>query len=158
MVAIVVGHVFAVGVAHFVALRVFETSRAALRSQYPILVLMVGYTMTSLWILSQPIVATPDLIALRAPADTVSLSPFEFREFCLEMAAQDEIRYDFRSDQPVEFNIHYHDGMKIQFPVQLSGITVHADKFVAEGDRLYCLMWTNQSLGTASLTYQVMRP
>ena len=158
VVAIVVGHVLAVGVAHFVALRVFGTASAALRSQYPFLVMMVAYTMASLWILSQPIIASASLILLRSPSDTVSLAPLEFREFCLDLAAQDEIRYDFRSDQPVEFNIHYHDGMKIQFPVQLSGITVHADKFVAEGDRLYCLMWTNQSLGTASLTYQVMRP
>jgi len=158
VVAIVVGHVLAIGVAHFVALRLFGTAGAALRSQYPFLVLMVAYTMASLWILSQPIVARPSLITLRAPSDTVSLAPFEFREFCLDLAAQDEIRYDFRSDQPVEFNIHYHEDMKIQFPVQLSGIAVHADKFVADGDRLYCLMWTNQSLGTSSLTYRVMRP
>ena len=158
VVAIVVGHVLAIGVAHFVALRLFGTAAAALRSQYPFLVLMVAYTMASLWILSQPIVASPSLIALRAPSDTVFLAPFEFREFCLDLAAQDEIRYDFRSDQPVEFNIHYHEDMKIQFPVQLSGTTVHADKFVADGDRLYCLMWTNQGLGTSSLTYQLMRP
>jgi hypothetical protein len=53
--AIVVGHVFAVGVAHFVALRAFETPGAALASQYPFLALMVAYTMVSLWILAQPI-------------------------------------------------------------------------------------------------------
>jgi len=54
--AIVAGHVFAVYVAHATALRVFGDPRAALRSQVPMLALMVGYTMTSLWILSQPIV------------------------------------------------------------------------------------------------------
>jgi hypothetical protein len=59
VVAIVVGHVFAVGVAHSVALRAFETRSAALASQYPFLVLMVAYTMVSLWILSQPIVESP---------------------------------------------------------------------------------------------------
>ena len=59
MVSIVVGHVFAVGVAHLVALRVFETTNSALRSQVPFLVLMVAYTMVSLWILSQPIVGAP---------------------------------------------------------------------------------------------------
>jgi hypothetical protein len=54
--AIVVGHVIAVFLAHKVALRVFPTNRQALFSQGPMLVLMVGYTMVSLWILSQPIV------------------------------------------------------------------------------------------------------
>jgi hypothetical protein len=56
--AIVVGHVIAVYVAHLIALAIFGDRRVALRSQLPILVLMVGYTMLSLWILSQPIVET----------------------------------------------------------------------------------------------------
>jgi hypothetical protein len=55
IVAIVIGHVIAVYVAHRVALNVFGTRRAALLSQIPMLLLMVGYTMTSLWMLAQPI-------------------------------------------------------------------------------------------------------
>jgi hypothetical protein len=58
VVAIVVGHVIAVYVAHVVALREFQDRRAALRSQLPMLVLMVGYTVVSLWIIAQPIVET----------------------------------------------------------------------------------------------------
>lgn len=56
--AIVVGHIVAVYVAHVVALREFADRRLALRSQYPMLALMVGYTMVSLWIIAQPIVET----------------------------------------------------------------------------------------------------
>jgi hypothetical protein len=56
VIAIVVGHVIAVYVAHVVALRAFSTRRAAIRSQFPMLLLMVGYTMISLWIIAQPIV------------------------------------------------------------------------------------------------------
>ena len=54
--AIVVGHVIAVVLAHVVALRQFATPRAALWSQLPMLVLMVGYTLLSMFILAQPIV------------------------------------------------------------------------------------------------------
>src|SRR5712692_4937119 len=54
--AIVAGHVVAVFLAHVVALREFSTRRAALRSQVPMVALMVAYTMTSLWIIAQPIV------------------------------------------------------------------------------------------------------
>jgi hypothetical protein len=39
------------------ALRVFVDSRAALISQVPMVALMVGYTMVSLWIIAQPIVS-----------------------------------------------------------------------------------------------------
>ncbi|MSO71871.1 MAG: hypothetical protein EXQ88_07690 [Alphaproteobacteria bacterium] len=53
---IVIGHVVAVYQAHVVALRVFGSAREALISQMPMIALMVGYTMISLWILAQPIV------------------------------------------------------------------------------------------------------
>lgn len=56
VIAIVLGHIVAVAVAHTVALREYSTRRAALHSQLPMLVLMVGYTMVSLWIIAQPIV------------------------------------------------------------------------------------------------------
>jgi hypothetical protein len=56
VVAVVLGHVVAVYLSHVTALRVFASRRAALRSQVPIVLLMVAYTMLSLWILSQPIV------------------------------------------------------------------------------------------------------
>lgn len=56
IVAIVAGHAIAVWIAHVMALALYGNPRQALLSQMPMLVLMVLYTMTSLWILSQPIV------------------------------------------------------------------------------------------------------
>jgi hypothetical protein len=56
--AIVIGHVIAIYLAHCVALQAYSDRRVALRSQWPMVALMIGYTMTSLWIIAQPIVAT----------------------------------------------------------------------------------------------------
>ncbi len=56
VITIIVGHVVAVYLAHIVAIRTLRDHALALRSQYPMLVLMVGYTVMSLWILAQPIV------------------------------------------------------------------------------------------------------
>ena len=56
--AIVLGHIVAVYTAHVSSLRLFADRASALRSQAPMLVLMVGYTMLSLWIVAQPIVET----------------------------------------------------------------------------------------------------
>jgi len=58
LILIVGGHVVAVWLAHIEAERWFRTRRTLLRSQLPMLVLMVGYTAISLWILAQPIVKT----------------------------------------------------------------------------------------------------
>ena len=57
VVAIILGHIISVYVAHVIALTRSSDSAGALRGQYPMLVLMVGYTATSLWIIAQPIVA-----------------------------------------------------------------------------------------------------
>lgn len=52
---ILLGHIVSVWVAHLIALRVFPSRSAALASQLPMLMLMVGFTVAGLWILSQPL-------------------------------------------------------------------------------------------------------
>lgn len=54
--AIVIGHIISVYVAHVISLRRVPNHSLALRGQYPMLLLMVLYTATSLWIIAQPIV------------------------------------------------------------------------------------------------------
>lgn len=51
--ALVVGHVAGLAIAHDRAVSLFESRRAALRSQYPMLALMVLYTVGGLWVLSR---------------------------------------------------------------------------------------------------------
>jgi hypothetical protein len=53
---VVVGHLLAVWVAHALALEVFPGLLAPIRSQYPFVVVMVAYTMTSAWVIGQPFV------------------------------------------------------------------------------------------------------
>jgi hypothetical protein len=57
VVLIVAGHVIAVYLAHGIALRLLQDQNRAVRSQYPMLALMVLYTVFSLWILNQPIIS-----------------------------------------------------------------------------------------------------
>jgi len=52
--AIVIGHVWAVGLAHFLALTHYGSARRAALSQIPLATLMVGYTVFGLWLLSTP--------------------------------------------------------------------------------------------------------
>ena len=56
VIAIVLGHIIAVYLSHVIALRAMRDHRSATRSQYPMLGLMVTYTVISLWIVAQPIV------------------------------------------------------------------------------------------------------
>jgi hypothetical protein len=54
---VVVGHAIAVYLAHLRAGERFRTARQAMLGQYPMVVLLVLYTMTSMWILAQPTTA-----------------------------------------------------------------------------------------------------
>lgn len=54
---VVVGHIIAVFLSHVIARRYFGDDRKALVSQYPMLMLMIMYSVLSLWIMAQPIVA-----------------------------------------------------------------------------------------------------
>lgn len=56
VIAIVVGHVISVCLAHRTAARLFPDRTRMLWSQLPMLALMVAYTMVSLWIIAQPAV------------------------------------------------------------------------------------------------------
>jgi len=157
VIAIVVGHVFAVGVAHIVAVRAFKTRSLALRSQYPMLVLMVGYTMLSLWIFSQPILENPNYQEIREPSGLLTLAPQAISETCLDMRVEETIEYDFESDQPVVFNIHFHDGFNKQIPVHLDDILTQKSRFTANIDQFYCLMWSNPKDSRTTLTYKIIR-
>ena len=49
------GHIFSVYVAHLISLRKLKNYRLAVKSQFPMLFLMIFYTGISLWIIAQPI-------------------------------------------------------------------------------------------------------
>ncbi|MFT5111908.1 MAG: hypothetical protein ACI8P9_001231 [Parasphingorhabdus sp.] len=52
--AIVFGHIAGILVAHKIALRIHSDQRSAVMSQLPLAILMVGYTVFGLWLLSTP--------------------------------------------------------------------------------------------------------
>lgn len=56
---VVVGHLVAIAVAHALAFELFTGRLQPIRSQYPFVLVMVGYTVTSMWIVSQPYVRPP---------------------------------------------------------------------------------------------------
>ena len=56
VITIVLGHMLAVYISHYLAFRLYEKDSMAIRSQLPMLVLMLAYTMLSLWIIAQPII------------------------------------------------------------------------------------------------------
>jgi ABC-type Fe3+ transport system permease subunit len=68
LIVIIAVHVYAVVLAHRHLVRVGETPALRLRSEYPWLAAMVGYTCLSLWLLAQPLTETTSTTSGLGPA------------------------------------------------------------------------------------------
>ena len=56
VISIVTGHIVGVYISHVVGMRKLQDVKLTLKSQYPMIVVMILYTVISLWIMAQPIV------------------------------------------------------------------------------------------------------
>lgn len=61
LIAVLLGHALAIWIAHATSFELFTGRLQPLRSQYPFIVIMIFYTMTSMWIVTQPYAAPPFL-------------------------------------------------------------------------------------------------
>lgn len=80
-----------------------------------------------------------------------------FEEHCLKLEAGERVRYRFRATGEVDFNIHYHRGNDVHYPVRTSASLTADALFVApEGDD-YCLMWERKGDGPVRIEGSVDR-
>jgi hypothetical protein len=66
-------------------------------------------------------------------------------EECFELAADASIGYAFEAAGPVDFNIHFHRGNDVEYPVRSAQVRQADGRFVAPSRQEYCLMWTNRT-------------
>jgi hypothetical protein len=84
--------------------------------------------------------------AAAAQAFSHAVRPKAIAEECLKMSAGQSIAYAFEATAPVDFNIHYHRGKDVFYPVKDDGVGRAEARFTAPEADEYCLMWTNKSL------------
>ncbi len=75
-------------------------------------------------------------------AFSLTLAAGEVHEECMHMKLNDWGKYEWKSDEPVDFNIHYHYGSKVSFQVKKSATKAQQGTFVAKSGQDYCWMWT----------------
>lgn len=67
-----------------------------------------------------------------------------FAEVCGELAAEERVSWAFEADIELDFNIHYHEGDAVTYPVKSPQVRSLADELTAPVDQTYCWMWTNR--------------
>jgi hypothetical protein len=83
-----------------------------------------------------------------------SLPPYGEHEECLHLDAGDRVEFAFESTDPVDFNIHYHEGKTIVTPILKEKSLAEAGVFAPPTAQNYCLMWEAGAAG-ALIDYRV---
>lgn len=81
----------------------------------------------------------------------------KFVELCGKLAKGQTVKWSFKSAQPLDFNIHYHQGEQVVFPVKRSGVAALDGTLVLPLDQDYCWMWTNKTTAPAALAVRLQR-
>ena len=86
------------------------------------------------------------------PKDKLSidatLAPTAIHEACVRLEAGQSRRWYWKSSQPVDFNIHYHRGEEVSYPVKRDGMRGDGGTFIAKTGEDYCWMWTAKNANT----------
>ena len=72
----------------------------------------------------------------------VNLPPKKVHEECARLEAGESRRWHWKSNAPVDFNIHYHRGDDVFYPVKRDAMRGDGGSFVAKTGEDYCWMWT----------------
>jgi hypothetical protein len=62
---------------------------------------------------------------------------------CLSVSDRQAIRYWYRAEAPVDFNINYVEGAETVYPVRRDRLAMGSGSFAPKTARDYCMVWTN---------------
>jgi hypothetical protein len=85
---------------------------------------------------ASPAVKSPELVV------EVNLAPKKVHEECARLETGESRRWHWKSSAAVDFNIHYHRGDDVFFPVKRDGMRGDGGTFAAKTGEDYCWMWT----------------
>ena len=81
-------------------------------------------------------------------AVSITLEPRKVHEECQSVEAGQKRRYHWKSNVPVDFNVHYHQGPEVFYPVKRDGMRGDGGTFAAKTTQEYCWMWTARAPAT----------
>ena len=84
----------------------------------------------------------------------LDLAPAKFAEVCGRLTKGQSIAWSFKSGQPLSFNVHYHEGKNVVFPVKKDRTAELDGELEVSVDQDYCWMWENP--GGAGTTFTLV--
>lgn len=85
------------------------------------------------------------------------IAPGKFAEICGKLTRDQSIRWSFQAGAPLDFNIHYHEGKKVEYPARQDGVRELQGTLPVGLDQDYCWMWTNKAAMPVALQVLLAR-
>jgi len=80
------------------------------------------------------------------PPKPTMIKPGKMVEKCMTLSSAQKLEYQFTTSKPVDFNIHYHRGETVYYPVKRNKTNAEADIYTpGPGRSEYCMMWENKT-------------
>jgi len=73
---------------------------------------------------------------------SATVGPGGEHEECVKLQKGETRRFEWSSNAALDFNIHYHDGTEIFYPVKRDSVMKDKGTFKAKVEQNYCWMWT----------------
>lgn len=78
-------------------------------------------------------------------------------EACEKLAAGARVQWRYEASAPLDFNVHYHRGKKVDMPVRHDGVARAEALFKAASAQDYCWMWHNKTGAPVRLSFRLER-
>ena len=89
-------------------------------------------------------------------AEEIAINPYAVHEACFPLAEGDRLDWRFEAREPVDFNVHYHDGPMILMPITREKSRGDAGIFPVLVTHDYCAMFEAGPSG-AIVSYRMRR-
>ena len=81
-----------------------------------------------------------------------------FTEWCGPLRAGESVNWEFEAAEPLDMNVHYHEGRTVHYPVQRDSVRLWSGTLHAAAEHQYCWMWTNRGNTPVALQARLQKP
>ncbi len=85
------------------------------------------------------------------------VAPGKIAEACGKLPAGAAVQWRFSASGPLDFNVHYHQGKAVTYPVKQTASAGANGSLRGAVDEPYCWMWKNTSTQPARVTIELTR-
>ncbi len=85
----------------------------------------------------------------------VTLPPKRYYEKCVDISETQQLIFNFNSQAPFSFNLHYHHEGEVYYEIKEDSVTELDFTFKPGKRAYYCLMWGNPGAEKVEMKYEL---